>query len=105
MNDQIVPRPVVGSHVTSVDRQFGHIGRGGIRRVPHDPQAWTSNSPRAQPNQNSFAIGSARSGSSQPDSMDHTSFVKRIAEVGTPSPLVTNDTSAPSTCAVDVPRI
>src|SRR4051812_4264635 len=39
--------------------------------------------------------------------LDHAagSAVKMIAEVGTPSPEVTRDTSAPSTCAVEVPRI
>src|SRR5205085_10928993 len=30
------------------------------------------------------------------------SFVNRTAEVGTPSPLVTSDTSAPSTCEVSL---
>src|SRR5262245_50405915 len=35
----------------------------------------------------------------------HRSFVKTIADVGTPSPLVTSETSAPSTWHTDVPRI
>src|SRR2546423_11394677 len=151
MNDQIVPRPEVGSQRTSVERHPGHIGRGGIRHVPHAAQTCTSSSPRAVPAQNSAAVGSARSGSRKPVSMlivacslgsargsraseadrspapssharsarrgapvrpkltahllHHGSFVKRIALVGTPSPLVTRDTSAFSTWLVDVPRI
>ena len=34
---------------TSIDRQRGHIGRGGMRHVPHAPHACTSSSPRAAP--------------------------------------------------------
>jgi hypothetical protein len=69
MNDQMRPRPDVGSHLTSIERHRGHIGRGGIRHVPHAPHAWTSSSPRAHPSQNSFDVGSERSGRSHPDSM------------------------------------
>src|SRR5260221_8858818 len=104
MNDQMRPRPDVGSHRTAVDRQCGHIGRGGILLTPQEPHTWTRSSPRAQPSQNSFDVGSARSGNSHPVSIAHPSFVKRIDDVGTPSPLVTSDTSASCTCAVDVPR-
>jgi len=41
------PRPVVTSHRTSIDRQREHIGRGGMRRRPHDAHVCTSSSPRA----------------------------------------------------------
>src|SRR3954447_666262 len=40
-----------------------------------------------------------------PGSFHYRSPVKRMAEVGTPSPLVTSETFAPSTCDVLVPRI
>ena len=62
MNDQTRPRPDVRSHLTSVERQYGHIGRGGMRHLPHALHACTNNSPRAHPNQNSLAVGSSRSG-------------------------------------------
>ena len=64
MNDQTRPRPEVGSHRTSIERQREHIGRGGMRFRPHDAHACTSNSPRAQPAQNSAEVGSSMSGSS-----------------------------------------
>ena len=64
MNDQTRPRPEVGSQCTSIDRQRAHMGRGGIRRRPHDEQVCTSSSPRAQPSQNGADVGSSRSGSS-----------------------------------------
>src|SRR6266550_3987318 len=63
MNDQIVPRPDVGSQRNSSERHRGHIGRGGIRRSPQLLHIWTSSSPRAQPDQNSAASGSSTSGS------------------------------------------
>ena len=66
MNDQIVPRPEVCSHRTAVERHTGHIGRGGMRHVPHEAQTCTSSSPRAVPAQNSAAVGSERSGSRNP---------------------------------------
>ena len=65
MYDQTRPRPLVGSHATSVDWQCGHIGRGGMRHFPHAPHACTSSSPRAVPSQNGAEVGSSRSGSSQ----------------------------------------
>src|ERR1700730_13920437 len=105
MNDHTRPRPEVRSHFTAVDRQYEHIGRGGMRHLPHAPHACTSNSPRAHPNQNSLAVGSSRSGSNHPVSTGHTSLTNSIADVGTPSPDVTRDTSAPSTCEVELPRI
>ncbi len=55
----------IASQVWSSDRQTGHIGRGGIRRWPHDAQVCTSSSPRAVPSQNGAEISSSRSGSSQ----------------------------------------
>jgi hypothetical protein len=56
MNDHTRPRPDVGSHRTSIDRQRAHIGRGGMRRNPHDAHACTSNSPRAHPSQNGAEV-------------------------------------------------
>src|SRR3954469_3565305 len=64
MNDQNVPAPLggtpgeaiegrrVGTHVTAIERQRGHIGRGGMRHVPQSVHACTSSSPRAVPSQN-----------------------------------------------------
>jgi len=64
MNDQTRPRPEVGSHRTSTEWQREHMGRGGMRRKPHEAQVCTSSSPRAQPSQNGAEVGSSRSGSS-----------------------------------------
>ena len=64
MNDQMRPRPDVGSQRTSIERQREHMGRGGMRFKPHDAQVCTSSSPRAQPSQNGADVGSSRSGSS-----------------------------------------
>ena len=44
----------------------GHIGRGGIRRVPQPAQAWTTSRSSAQAAQKPAASGSSVSGSSQP---------------------------------------
>ncbi len=63
--DQIVPRPLDATHSWSSDRQYGHIGRGGIRRRPQLEQVCTSSSPRAVPAQKGAAVSSSRSGSSQ----------------------------------------
>src|SRR3954468_16041047 len=66
MNDQIVPAPLVGTHVTAIERHRGHIGRGGMRHVPQTPHACTSSSPRAVPAQNGAEVTSSRSGSRNP---------------------------------------
>src|SRR6476620_7073246 len=69
MKDQIVPAPLAGTHVTAIDRQRGHIGRGGMRHAPHAPQVCTSSSPRAVPAQNGAEVSSSRSGSRKPVSL------------------------------------
>ena len=61
--------------------------------------------PRALGRSRQFATRLRRCAHGLVPHLDHLSLVKMIAEVGTPSPLVTNDTSAPSTCDVEVPRI
>ncbi len=65
MNDQMRPRPEVGSQRLSSERQWGHIGRGGMRFSPHAAHTSTNNSPRAHPSQNGALVVSRRSGSSQ----------------------------------------
>src|SRR5882724_9868695 len=105
MYDHTVPRPLVTIHVRSSELQRGHIGRGGCASFPHAPHCCTSSSPRAQPAQNGAEVSSSTSGRRNPLSIVQPSFVNRIADVGTPSPLVTRETSAPATCAVDVLRI
>src|SRR5204863_2854579 len=50
--DHTRARPDISSHVVSNELQYGHIGRGGMRRRPHDAQAWTRSSPSAHPAQN-----------------------------------------------------
>ena len=65
MKDQTRPRPDVTSHRTSIDRHREHMGRGGMRRRPHDAHVCTSSSPRAQPCQNAALVGSDTSGRSQ----------------------------------------
>src|SRR5205823_9446441 len=101
-NDHTVPRPLITCHVESIDWQLGHIGLGGKRSRPHDAHFCMRSSPARQPSQKPVE-SSSNCGSSIPSDMDY--LRSNSALVGTPSPDVTRQVSAPGTCAVDVPRI
>src|SRR2546427_770539 len=108
MTDQTRPRPEVGSHVASIERHTGHIGRVGKRRCPQFEQVWTTSSPRAHPSQKGAVSCASTSGSKYVASIIVSSvdyFRSKIADVGTPSPLVTRQHSASAIWFVDVPRI
>src|SRR3954466_5270438 len=103
-NDQTRPRPDMASHVWSRALQYGHIGRGGNRSRLQLLQRWMRSSRAAVPSQNP-AESSVTAGRGAPPIMWPYAFLSRSALVGTPSPLVTSDVSAPSTWLVDVPLI
>ena len=95
------PGPTSAPTSTSKLWHVGHIGRGGMRRRPHEPHVCTrSSSVGAEPPERCRVVVRSRQQTSGHRVMPPR-LARRSAPVGTPSPEVTSDHAAPGTWLVD----